>query len=110
MPIHVEQLKRLGIDEISLVKGQGKFIVVLVDLDTHKLVGLVSSRTQSEIEKVMRQWGEKVLEQIEEVSSELSARLESLESFADLCQSKGVKSSREIMPGDDAEPGIYAIC
>jgi hypothetical protein len=32
MPIHVEQLKRLGIDEISLVKGQGKFIVVLVDL------------------------------------------------------------------------------
>jgi transposase len=33
-------------------------IVVLVYLDTHKLVGLVSSRTQSEIEKVMRQWGE----------------------------------------------------
>lgn len=30
--------------------------------------------------------------------SELSARLESLESFANLCQSKGVKSSREIMP------------
>jgi len=42
--------------------------------------------------------------------SELSARLESLESFADLCESKGVKSSREIMPGDDAEPGIYTIC
>lgn len=71
-PIHVEQLKRLGIDEISLVKRQGKFIVVLVDLDTHKLVGLVSSRTQSEIEKVMREWGEKVLEQIEEVSIDMS--------------------------------------
>jgi hypothetical protein len=42
--------------------------------------------------------------------SELSARLESLESFADLCESKGVKSSREIMPGDDAEAGIYTIC
>ena len=41
--------------------------------------------------------------------SELSARLESLESFADLCESKGVKSSREIMPGDDAKPGIYAL-
>jgi hypothetical protein len=48
-----------------LVKGQGKFIVVLVDLWTDKLVGLVSSRAQSEIEKVMRQWGEKVLSQIE---------------------------------------------
>jgi len=58
MPINVEQLKRLGRDEISLVKGQEKLIVVLVYLDTHKLVGLVSSRTQSEIEKVMRQWGE----------------------------------------------------
>ena len=41
--------------------------------------------------------------------SELLARLESLEYFADLCESKGVKSSREIMPGDDAEPGIYAL-
>jgi hypothetical protein len=41
--------------------------------------------------------------------SELLARLESLESFADLCESKGVKSSREIMPGDDAEPGIYVL-
>jgi len=61
MPIHVEQLKRLGINEISLVKGQGKFIFVLVDVDTHKLIGLVSSRRQSEIEKLMREWGEKVL-------------------------------------------------
>ncbi len=78
MPIHVDQLKRLGIDEISLVKGQGKFIVVLVDLDTHKLVGLVSSRTQSEIEKVMREWGEKVLEQIEEVSIDMSGNYKSL--------------------------------
>ena len=37
MPIPVEKLRRLGIDEISLVKAQGKFIVILVDLDTHKL-------------------------------------------------------------------------
>ena len=65
LPIDVGNLKELGIDEISLVKGQGKFIVVLVDLGTDKLVGLVSSRAQSEIEKVMRQWGEKVLSQIE---------------------------------------------
>ena len=31
LPIHLNSLKRLGIDELSLVKGQGKFIVVLVD-------------------------------------------------------------------------------
>ena len=41
--------------------------------------------------------------------SELSARLESLESFADLCESRGVKSSREILPGADSEPGIYIL-
>jgi hypothetical protein len=41
--------------------------------------------------------------------SELLARLEGLESFANLCESKGVKSSREILPGDDAEPGIYIL-
>lgn len=41
--------------------------------------------------------------------SELSARLEGLESFANMCESKGVKSSREIMPGADTEPGIYLL-
>lgn len=41
--------------------------------------------------------------------SELSARLESLESFAQLCESKGVKSSRDILPGANAEPGIYLL-
>jgi len=49
MPINVEQLKRLGRNEISLVKGQEKLSVVLVYLYTHKLVGLMSSPTQSEI-------------------------------------------------------------
>ena len=41
--------------------------------------------------------------------SELSARLETLQAFADLCESRGVKSSREILPGADAEPGLYAL-
>lgn len=41
--------------------------------------------------------------------SELLARLESLRAFADLCESRGVKSSREILPGVDAEPGVYIL-
>ena len=77
-PINVENLKRLGIDEISLVKGQGKFIVVLVDLETHKLIGLVAARKQKEIQKVMLQWGEKVLAQIEEVSIDMTGNYKSL--------------------------------
>lgn len=43
IPINVEYLKILGIDEISLVKGQGKFIVVLGGLETPNLLGLVPS-------------------------------------------------------------------
>ena len=78
MPIEVKNLKKLGIDEISLVKGQGKFIVVLVDLETHKLVGLVAERKQSALEKVMREWGEEVLLQIEEVSIDMSGNYKSL--------------------------------
>ncbi|MGK7874786.1 MAG: ISL3 family transposase, partial [Xenococcaceae cyanobacterium] len=78
MPINVDYLCKLGIDEISLVKGQGKFIVVLVDLETHKLVGLVSKRTQSEIKKVMLKWGEKVLAQITEVSMDMTGNYKSL--------------------------------
>ena len=42
LPVDVKKLQKLGIDEISLVKRQGKFIVVLVDLSTHKLIGLVA--------------------------------------------------------------------
>ena len=41
--------------------------------------------------------------------SELSARLESLQAFADLCESKGVKSSRELLPDSNAEPGLYLL-
>ena len=78
LPIDVSNFKKSVRNEISLVKRQGKIIVVLVNLSTHNLVGLVSSRTQSEIEKVMRQWGEKVLSQIEEVSMNMTGNYKSL--------------------------------
>ncbi|MBW4505334.1 MAG: hypothetical protein KME64_02310 [Scytonematopsis contorta HA4267-MV1] len=47
-PIDVTDLRTLGIDEISLVKGQGKFIVVLVDIEKGKLIGLVKERKKIE--------------------------------------------------------------
>ncbi|WP_445301205.1 transposase [Microcoleus sp. Pol11C3] len=72
LPVNVKNLQKLGIDEISLVKGQGKFIVVLVDLSTHKLIGLVAERKQAAIEKKMLEWGEEVLNQIEEVSMDMT--------------------------------------
>jgi transposase len=65
------ELKRLGIDEIALVKGKGNYCAVLIDLDTSKLIALLSERTQEIIKKTLIEWGTDVLKQIEEVSINL---------------------------------------
>ena len=59
------ELKRLGIDEIALIKGKGNYCAVLIDLDKSKLIGILPVRTQSEISQVMMGWGTEVLENIE---------------------------------------------
>jgi hypothetical protein len=41
--------------------------------------------------------------------SELTARLDSLQSFALLCEQKGVKSSKELLPDENAKPGLYLL-
>jgi len=64
-------LKRLGIDEIALVKGQKNYCVVLVYLDKKIIVGMLKNRTQVEVKKYLEAWGEEVLEQIEEVSIDM---------------------------------------
>ena len=66
-----KDLKRLGIDEIAVVKGQGNYYVVLVDLDKRTIVGIVEKRTQEEVTQYLEAWGEEVLSQIEEVSIDL---------------------------------------
>jgi transposase len=64
-------LKRLGIDEIALVKGKGNYCAVLVDLDNSKLLAILPGRTKETIREVLNSWGEEVLQQIEEVSIDL---------------------------------------
>ncbi|NEQ64148.1 MAG: transposase [Symploca sp. SIO2D2] len=71
LPINLKKLTRLGIDEISLVKGQGKFIVVLVDLDTGQLIALIKERKSETIEAFLKSWSQEILEQIKEVSMDL---------------------------------------
>ena len=71
LTIDLSKLSRLGIDEISQVKGQGNYFAVLVDLDTHRAIEIVSSRRISEVSEVFKKWGVQVLEQIQEVSIDL---------------------------------------
>ena len=78
LKIDLTQLKRLGIDEIALVKGQGNYLAVLVDLDTHLLLEVVKSRRISELRLVFERWGSDILEQITEVSIDLWSPYKSL--------------------------------
>src|SRR4028118_870765 len=47
------EVKRLGIDEIALIKGKGNYCAVLIDLDKSKLIDIMPVRTQAEISKVI---------------------------------------------------------
>jgi transposase len=71
-------LKYLGIDEIAVVKGQGKYYGVLVNLETHQPITLLPSRTQEALRQVFSEWGAEVLEGIEGVSIDLWKPYQSL--------------------------------
>ena len=43
------ELKKIGIDEISLVKGQGNYVAVLVDISNETLLEIVPSRRQEDL-------------------------------------------------------------
>lgn len=66
-----KNLKRLGIDEISLRKGSGRYCAVLVDLDSHELIGLLNSRKQDKILEILQSWVIEVLSSIKVVTMDL---------------------------------------
>lgn len=61
LKLNLSDLKRLGIDEITMQKGRDKFIVVLVDLDRKHPIGFGESRKQKDIKQVLEGWGSEVL-------------------------------------------------
>lgn len=44
-----------------------------------------------------------------DAKNELLARLESIQAFADTCKSRGAKSSLDILPNSNVEPGLYCL-
>jgi transposase len=58
-------------DEIALVKSQGNYCAVLVDIETRQLLAIVESRRIEDLRKVLQSWGSEILNQIEEVSIDL---------------------------------------
>ena len=76
--INLSQVKRLGIDEIALVKAQGDYLAVIVDLDSHKPIEIVQSRRIEDIREVLVSWGFEILNKIEEISIDLWSPYKSL--------------------------------
>ena len=54
-------LKKLGIDEIYLVKGKGSYCAVLIALDKSELIAILPGRTQSDIKETLLKWGKSIL-------------------------------------------------
>lgn len=65
------ELRKLGIDEIALVKGQGNYVAVFVDISNSKLLEIVPGRRQEDLREVLLSWDREVLNGIEEVSIDL---------------------------------------
>ena len=66
-----EGLKDLGIDEIAWVKGQKIYCAVLVNLETHELIGLIKGQTQKDLSEVFDSWGSEISDGVERVSIDL---------------------------------------
>ena len=72
------EIRSLGIDEIALVKGQGNYCAVLVDIEKKKLVAILENRTKKAIAQELKSWGEGTLSQIKYVSIDLWSGYRSL--------------------------------
>ncbi len=64
-------LKRLGIDEISLRKGKQDFVLILTNLDTADVVDVLEKRTQEKLRARLEQLTEQERSQIEEVAMDM---------------------------------------
>ncbi|WP_414518196.1 ISL3 family transposase [Nostoc sp. PCC 9305] len=65
------QIKKLGIDEITQLKGGKNYAAVLVDLEARRPIALLEKRNKTVIAEYLSSLGSEVLNQIEEVSIDL---------------------------------------
>ncbi len=69
----------------------------------------VESQMDSKMSDKYWQYRQIAIAEYLDTLSELYARLDSLRSFADLCESQNVKSSKEILENNITETGLYLI-
>ncbi len=52
----LQEVRRLGIDEIALKKGQGQYVLVVSDLDRGSVITLLPERTKEALEAYLATW------------------------------------------------------
>lgn len=80
-------LKRLGIDEISLRKGKQDFVLILTNLDTGDIVDVLEKRTQDKLRARFEQLTQQERSQIAEVAIDM------WEPYSNVCE--------ELLPNAD---------
>jgi transposase len=80
-------LRRLGIDEISLRKGKQDFVLILTNLDTAEVVDVLEKRTQDKLRSRLEQLTQQERSQIEEVAIDM------WEPYSNVCE--------ELLPNAD---------
>ena len=80
-------LKRLGIDEISLRKGKQDFVLILTNLDTADVVDVLEKRTKDKLHARLEQLTQQERSQIEEVAIDMR------EPYSNVCE--------ELLPNAD---------
>jgi transposase len=66
-----QRIKKLGIDEITHLKGGKNYAAVLVDIESRKPIALLEKRNKEVIADYLSSFGSELLSQIEEVSIDL---------------------------------------
>lgn len=64
-------IKKIGIDEFAFKKGHKDFIVILIDLDTHRIIDLLEFRSKAFIRKYFKDLGEEICGRVTDFCSDM---------------------------------------
>lgn len=64
-------VKKIGIDEIALRKGHRNFVVIITDLDTHKIIDILENRNKKDLIKHFQDKGQAFCQRIEIFCSDM---------------------------------------
>lgn len=65
------KIQRIGIDEFAFKKGHKDFIVILIDLDTHRIIDLLECRSKAFVRAYFKELGSELCERVTDFCSDM---------------------------------------